>query len=141
MAGFCGRIAVMASLVAMLCAFVGVGAAGADPNGAKFALNVKLTCGGQVTETVTNGGGNFVPTHDRNSTRVFIATRFGAQSGVFTDLDGNQFPFVDDVVIEKGNGSASPNGHAIVNCVFRVDQDVPGGHLVVDGTVSGFWTG
>ncbi len=141
MARICGRVIGFALLVCTLAAFVGVGAAGADPNGAKNALFVALDCGGPVVQTVTNGGGNLVPTHDRNGTGVFIATKFGEQHGVFTDPDGNEFPFEDTAVLEKGKGSASPNGQPIVDCDFIVDQDTPdGGHLFVDGTVSGFWT-
>jgi hypothetical protein len=38
MTGICGRVIGIASLVFALVAIVGVGAAGADPNGAKSAL-------------------------------------------------------------------------------------------------------
>ena len=50
------------------------------------------------------------PTHDQSGTGVFIATKFGEQHGVVTDPDGNEFPFEDTAVLEKGKGSASPNG-------------------------------
>ena len=133
------RVIVIAGLACLAVASFGVGSASADPEGAKRALFVSLDCGDGTVDAVTNGGGNFTPAQDRSGNGVFIATLFGAQSGVFTDPEGNDFPFDDSELLAKG--SANPKGHELVDCTFVVDQDFPdGSHLLVEGAVSGFWT-
>jgi hypothetical protein len=135
----CGRIIGTAALTFMLVASLGVGIANADPAGAKGALYVALDCGSGPVSTVTNGNGVFTSTKERDGTGVFVPTLFGAQHGVFTDPEGNEFPFDDPALYPKG--SANPKGHEIVDCTFVVDQDTPdGGHLFIEGDVSGFWT-
>ena len=139
MARACGRVIGVVSLACLFLALLGVGAASADPIGAKGALLVALDCGSGTVDTVTNGRGAFTSTKERGGTGVFVPTLFGAQHGVFTDPEGNESPFEDSSLLPKG--SADPKGHEIVDCVFVVDQDTPdGGHLFVEGDVSGFWT-
>ena len=133
------RAIVIVGLACLAVASLGVGSASADPERAKGALFVSLDCGDGTLETVVNGVGNFTPAHNRSGTGVFVSTLFGAQSGVFTDPEGDEFPFEDTELLAKG--SANPKGHEIVDCTFVVDQDFPdGSHLLVEGDVSGFWT-
>ena len=139
MTRICGRVIGIAALVCLLVASLGAGMANADPVGAKGALFVALDCGTGPVSTVTNGRGVFTSTKELDGTGVFVPTLFGAQSGVFTDPEGNEVPFNDPALFPKG--SANPQGHEIVDCTFVVDQDTPdGGHIFVEGDVSGFWT-
>jgi hypothetical protein len=135
----CGRVIGIAALACLLVASLGAGMANADPAGAKGALFVALDCGSGPVSTVTNGNGVFTSTKERDGTGVFVPTLFGAVRGVVTDPEGNEFPFEDSALLPKG--SANPKGHEILDCTFVVDQDTPdGGHLFVEGAVSGFWT-
>jgi hypothetical protein len=133
------RVILATSLVGALAA-VGAGAAHADPTNAKNRLPLTLDCGGGLLNMVTNGSGLWTAAHDLDGTGVFIPIEFGAQEGVFTDPEGNEFPFSDPSIIPKGN--ANPTGKTIVDCTFTIDTTFPdGSSLFVVGAVTGFFTG
>jgi hypothetical protein len=131
---------ILAASVGLMIAAVGAGTASADPVNAKNRLPITLDCGGDPLSAVTNGNGGWTPAHDVNGTGVFIPIEFGAQEGVFTDPDGNEFPFSDTELFPKG--SANPKGRTILDCTFIVDTTFPdGSSLFVEGAVTGFFTG
>lgn len=131
--------AALPMVIGVIVAAIAVGSASADPSGAKNPLPVTLDCGSGLIDTVTNGIGGFVPTHDLDSTSVFIPVEFGAQSSVFTPPGGPPEPDSSSEIFHKG--SANPNGKTILDCTFHVDVTFPdGATLVVDGEVSGFFT-
>jgi hypothetical protein len=131
---------ILAATVGLTIAAVGAGTASADPVNAKNRLPITLDCGGDPLSAVTNGNGAWTPAHDVNGTGVFIPIEFGAQEGVFTDPDGNEFPFSDTDLFPKG--SANPKGRTILDCTFIVDTTFPdGSSLFVEGAVTGFFTG
>jgi hypothetical protein len=131
---------ILAATVGLTIAAVGAGTASADPVNAKNRLPITLDCGGDPLSAVTNGNGAWTPAHDVNGTGVFIPIEFGAQEGVFTDPDGNEFPFSDADLFPKG--SANPKGRTILDCTFIVDTTFPdGSSLFVEGAVTGFFTG
>ena len=130
----------LAAVLGLTIAAVGAATASADPVNAKNRLPVALDCGGDPVSTVTNGNGAWTPAHDVNGTGVFIPIEFGAQEGVFTDPDGNAFPFSDTDLFPKG--SANPKGRTILECTFVIDTTFPdGSSLFVEGAVTGFLTG
>ena len=131
--------AALPMVVGIIVAAVAVGSASADPSGAKNSLPVTLDCGSGLIDTVTNGNGGFTPTHDLDSTGVYIPVEFGPQTGVSTPPGGPPEPFSDSEFLHKG--SANPQGKTILDCTFHVDVTFPdGATLVVDGQVSGFVT-
>jgi hypothetical protein len=115
------------------------GTASADPAGAKSSLPVTANCGSGTINLVVNGNGNFTPALDLNSTNVFIPLQFGPSTGVFTDPTGTEFPISDPASPPKG--SANPSGRTIVDCAYHINASfLDGSSLVVDGSVSGFFT-
>jgi hypothetical protein len=128
-----------AAVLGLAIAAVGAGAASADPANAKSHLPLTLECGSGPVSAVTNGSGGFTPAHVTDGTGVFIPILFGAQEGVFTDPEGNEFPFSDVELFPKG--SANPKGKTIVDCTFVIDTTFPdGSSLFVEGAVTGFFT-
>lgn len=127
-------------VVALSMTALAAGPANADPLNAKNASPITLNCGGGDIDAVTNGNGGFTPAHDVDGTGVFVPVLFGPQTGVFTDPEGNEFPFSDDTFVAKG--SANPHGRTILDCTFHADLTFPdGATLVVDGEVTGFFSG
>ncbi len=117
------------------------GTVSADPKvDQRNSLPVTLDCGGGPISAVANNVGNWRPALDLNSTGVFIPLQFNAGTGVFTDPDGNEFPFSDPPSPPKG--SANPVGRTILHCSFHIDATFPDGStFVVDGGVTGFFSG
>ena len=127
----------VAAILALSVTALTAGTASADP---LKALPVTLDCGSGPISTVANGNGAFTPAHDVNSTVVFIPLQFGPQTVVFTDPEGNTT--TDSFPGFPPKGSADPSGRTILDCTFHVDVFGPDGeHLVVDGEVTGFFTG
>jgi hypothetical protein len=128
---------VLAAAVAVAISAIATGTANADP---LKRLPVTLNCGGGAISAVVNGNGEFTPAHDTGSTGVFIPLQFGPQTVVFTDPAGNTT--IDNFPASPPKGSAAPPGRIILDCTFHVDVTGPdGGHLVVDGQVTGFFSG
>ena len=130
----------LAAVLGFTIAAMGAATANADPLNAKGRLPITLDCGGDQISAVSNGNGAWTPAHDVSGTGAFIPIEFGAQDGVFTDPDGNEFPFSDTDIFPKG--SANPKGRTIVDCTFVIDTSFPdGSSLFVVGAVTGFLTG
>jgi hypothetical protein len=122
--------------VALVSAAFVAGAASADP--VNKGLPVTLTCGGSSISTVTNGNGQFTPAHDTNSTATFIPLQFGEVTDVFTDPEGHTTTNTEPPSPPKG--SANPPNKTVLDCTFHADVHGPeGGHLVVDGEVTGYF--
>ena len=127
-------LAIGASLAAT--ATLGVGQARADPSQAPYARDVTANCNGVQVEMVTNGGG-WHSGHVVGSTAVFVPIADG-ETGLYIDPSGNRFPFTRPLTFK---GDSDPNGHAIVNCTFSVDNTFPDkSRLIVTGTLIGFFT-
>ena len=130
---------VSAAAVVLVFATIGVGAAWADPIGAKFERHVTLNCGGDPISAVVNGAGNWLPAHDLNSTRVLVPVQFLGESGVFTDAAGVPRSFSNPPGPPKG--SADAQGRTIVECTFSVDTTFPdGSRVVASGALRGFFS-
>ncbi len=68
--------------------------------------------------------------------QVFIPTAFGPFVGTFTDPAGNVYP-----INEPAASKASPqNGAHILNCSFHLDISNAGGHILADGSATGYVT-
>jgi hypothetical protein len=127
----------LAATLALSVTALAAGTANADP---LKRLPVTLDCGGGSLHMVTNGSGEFTPAHDVDSNSVFIPLQFGTETDVFTDPAGNTTTTTNPPSPPKG--SANPAGRTILDCTFHVDIRGPdGGHLVVDGEVTGFFSG
>jgi hypothetical protein len=127
----------VAAILALSVTALTVGTASADP---LKRVPVTLDCGSGPIDAVTNGNGEFTPAHDVASTGVFVPLQFGTVTDVFTDAEGNTTTTTEPPSPPKG--SADPAGRAILDCTFHVDLHGPNGeHLVVDGEVTGFFTG
>jgi hypothetical protein len=129
-----------AAILALSVTALTAGPASADPPvGARNAVPVTADCGEGPISAVVNGNSPWVPAHDLDSTNVFIPLQFGPTTGVFTDPTGTPHPFSDPASPPKG--SANPAGRTIVDCTYHIDATFPdGSSLVVDGTVTGFFT-
>jgi len=114
--------------------------AAADPTGAKNSTPVSVTCdNGQTYETVANGGGQFTPAHDLNSTSMLVPVAFGPTTFTATDPDGNVVDSGTDPAVAKGSSAQNPG--ADMECSFVVTfQDPDGLTITVEGTVTGFVT-
>jgi hypothetical protein len=115
--------------------------AGADPAHG-FIVPLDCTDGNSYT-TVTNGNGEFTPTHDTASNKVFIPTRFGPFHGTVTDSGGNVVDEFTDPGVTKGR--ADRPRRTAVECTYEFEQtfeDPDLGELTFtgDGTVYGFTT-
>jgi hypothetical protein len=140
MTGRARRLLGFVAVFGLVLAAFAAGPAGADPSGAKFSLPVTATCGGTTVDALVNGNGAWVPAHDLDSTGVFIPIQFGPATGVFIDPGGGVNPINDPASPPKGN--ASPPGRTIVTCTYSIDHTFPdGGHLTVNGSVTGYFTG
>ena len=135
----CGALAAAIGIAVVL-----PGAAQADPL-TPHTDTFELTCGAETYEVVVAGNGLFLPAHDVNSTRMFVATGFGEGSGTVSIADtGEIIDEFTDPAISKGN--ATKQRHTSVSCSFTnrfefFDEDL-GEDLVVEftGPVTGFYT-
>jgi hypothetical protein len=127
----------LAAILALCVTAMTAGTASADP---LKGLPVTLDCGSGPISAVVNGNGEFTPAHDVDSTGVFVPLQFGPETDVFTDAEGTTTTTRNPARPPKG--SANPPGRAILDCTYHVDITGPdGGHLVVDGEVTGFFSG
>jgi hypothetical protein len=130
------RVVVLATALVGIAAYI-ASAASADPAKAPWARTIAVDCGSRSTSLVAVGNGNWHSALDLNSTAAFVPLAIG-DSGVFIDPAGGEHQFSHPL---SSKGSASPNGHPIVDCTFSVDEAFPdGSRLIANGTLSGFFT-
>jgi hypothetical protein len=127
-----------ATAIALFAILLGVFAqtASADPVNAKKAGFFTAVCGSTQLQVVVNGAGAFTPAHVIGSTSVFVPTAFDLTI-TFTPSGGGD-PEVDIEDSAKAHQPANA-----VTCQLPAALNtvtVPGGTLVVDGTVTGFFT-
>jgi hypothetical protein len=111
--------------------------AAADPSNAPGSAPITITCGSTIYHAVVNGNGVWSPAHDLNSNSILIPVAFGAETHVFTDLNGT---VTTTIFPGTAKGSSAPNGGTLLNCSYHIALSFPIGSLVIDGTVTGFAT-
>jgi hypothetical protein len=131
------RTPVIAAALGLALGAVDAGTARADPTGAPYSRLLSADCGSGPISMVANGVGDWHSAQVVDSTAVFVPLAV-EDSGVFTDPSGVEHPFSHPLTQK---GSASPNGHPVVDCRFSVDTTFPdGSRLVANGTLTGFFT-
>ena|SRR5437867_4074838 len=107
--------------------------AGADPIGAKNALQLQAVCGGQTFNVVVNGNGEFTPAHLIGSTSVFIPTSFNI-TFTFTPTGGPTMTETDTAA------KAAPLRDTVTCTIPFQSFSAPEGTFTIQGTVTGFLT-
>ena len=123
------------ALVAMLCLAVAQSAS-ADPVNAKNAGFFTAVCGTNELDVVVNGNGVFTPAHVIGSTSVFIPTAFDL-TFTFTPSGGG----VPEIDTETSAKAHQPSNAVTCDLPAALNTvTFPEGTVVVDGTVTGFFT-
>ena len=118
-----------------------VGSVAAAPSNAPSSEEFELICDNEATYTVVvNGNGEWTPGHAEDGV-VLIPTAFPSFVGVYTDPDGNAFPF-EEPPVSKNDGRAG-NQKDLISCTFEVSFSDPdtGESFEATGTVEGFLVG
>ncbi len=130
--------AVLLAATMAIAAVLAAGVASADPINSKNAQIVTLDCGGEQVTVVTLLNNRSVVANVVGTTGNFVATQF-AGTVTFTDPETGEVveeEFVDPI----GQGQKKGLQGSLTTCETTLTFEDPEGTVIVDITVTGFFT-